>query len=61
MGLFKNLRTEFIDIIEWTDQSNNELGWRFERHENETNNLPLLSSLADWKYEFNSPFIKAQV
>ena len=29
---------EFIDIIEWTDDSNDTLVWRFERYQNEIKN-----------------------
>lgn len=95
MGLFDAFRTELIDIIEWIDDSNNTLVFRFERHDNEikngaqlivregqvavfvregqladvfqpgthrleTKNLPVLSTLAGWKYGFDSPF-KAEV
>lgn len=91
MGLFDKLRHEFIDIIEWLDDSRNTLVWRFPRYQNEikqgaqlivrpgqlaafvhrgqvadvfepgthtlnTQNLPILSTLAGWKYGFNSPF-----
>ena len=91
MGLFDKLRNEFIDIIEWVDDSRHTLVWRFPRYQNEikngaqlivrpgqkaifvhrgqvadvfepghyelkTDNLPLLSTLAGWKYGFNSPF-----
>src|SRR5689334_16629728 len=35
MGLFDKIRGEFIDIIEWTDSSNDTMVYRFERHENE--------------------------
>jgi len=91
MGLFDKLRGEFIDIIEWIDDTRNTLVWRFPRYQNEikqgaqlivrpgqiaafvlhgkvadifepgthtltTDNLPLLSTLAGWKYGFNSPF-----
>ena len=38
MGLFSNFRSEFIDIIEWTDNSSNTLVYRFERHDNEIKN-----------------------
>jgi len=38
MGLFSKLRNEFIDIIEWTDDSSNTLVYRFERHQNEIKN-----------------------
>lgn len=91
MGLFDKLRNEFIDIIEWVDDSRHTLVWRFPRYQNEikngaqlivrpgqkaifvhrgqvadvfepgnyelkTDNLPLLGTLAGWKYGFNSPF-----
>ncbi len=91
MGLFDKLRNEFIDIIEWLDDTRNTLVWRFPRYQNEikqgaqlivrpgqvaafvhrgqvadvfepgthtlnTQNLPLLSTIAGWKYGFNSPF-----
>lgn len=35
MGLFDKLRGELIDIIEWTDSSNDTLVHRFERYQNE--------------------------
>ncbi len=95
MGLFDKIRGEFVDIIEWLDDSRHTLVWRFPRYQNEikngarlivrpgqvaifvsegkladkfepgtyeltTNNLPVLSTLAGWKYGFNSPF-KAEV
>ena len=95
MGLFDKLRAELIDIIEWVDDSQHTLVWRFPRYQNEikngaqlivrpgqvavfvhrgqiadafepghytlvTDNLPILSTLAGWKYGFNSPF-KAEV
>jgi membrane protease subunit (stomatin/prohibitin family) len=91
MALFDKLRAEFIDIVEWLDDSRTTLVWRFPRYQNEikqgaqlivrpgqmavfvhrgqladvfaegthtlnTQNLPLLSTLAGWKYGFNSPF-----
>jgi membrane protease subunit (stomatin/prohibitin family) len=95
MGIFNKLRNELIDIIEWVDDGQHSLVWRFPRYQNEikngaqlivrpgqnavfvregkiadvfapgtyqltTNNLPLLSTLAGWKYGFDSPF-KAEV
>jgi membrane protease subunit (stomatin/prohibitin family) len=95
MGIFDKLRNELIDIIEWLDDSQHTLVWRFPRYQNEikngaqlivrpgqvavfvregevaevfepgaytlsTQNLPILSSLAGWKYGFDSPF-KAEV
>jgi membrane protease subunit (stomatin/prohibitin family) len=95
MGIFNKLRNELIDIIQWTDDTQDTLVWRFPRYENEikngaqlivresqvavfvlqgkladifqpgtytlhTNNLPILSTLAGWKYGFESPF-KAEV
>lgn len=42
MGLldqFKDvIKTELIDIIEWLDDSNDTMVWRFERHDNEIKN-----------------------
>ena len=38
MGLFDKLRGEFIDIIEWLDDSNDTLVYRFERYQNEIKN-----------------------
>ena len=38
MGLFSGLRGEFIDIIEWIDESNNTIVYRFERYDNEIKN-----------------------
>lgn len=38
MGLFNKLRGEFIDIIEWLDDSNTTLVYRFERYQNEIKN-----------------------
>ncbi len=35
MGLFDGLRNEFIDIIEWLDDSRDTIVWRFPRHDNE--------------------------
>ena len=35
MGLFDSLRGEFIDIIEWLDDSRDTIVWRFPRHDNE--------------------------
>ncbi|MFK7959072.1 MAG: SPFH domain-containing protein [Phycisphaerales bacterium] len=95
MGLLDRLRTELIDIVEWIDDSQHTLVWRFPRfrnqikqgaklivrpgqvavfvhqgqladvfmpgtHELRTGNLPLLSTLAGWKYGFDSP-IKSEV
>jgi membrane protease subunit (stomatin/prohibitin family) len=38
MGLFDTLRGEFIDIVEWIDDSQHTLVWRFPRHQNEIKN-----------------------
>jgi membrane protease subunit (stomatin/prohibitin family) len=38
MGLFGKLRGEFIDIIEWLDESNDTIVYRFERYQNEIKN-----------------------
>jgi membrane protease subunit (stomatin/prohibitin family) len=95
MGLWDKITGQLIDIIEWVDDTNDTMVWRFPRYENEikngaklivresqvaafvregqladvfnpgtytleTRNLPILSTLAGWKYGFNSPF-KAEV
>ncbi|MFG0263469.1 MAG: SPFH domain-containing protein [Novipirellula sp. JB048] len=95
MGLFDKLRGELIDIIEWIDDTNHTLVWRFPRLNNEikngaqlivrpgqvavlvhdgeiadvyppghfeltTQNMPIMTTLASWKYGFESPF-KAEV
>ncbi len=38
MGLFDAIRGQFIDVIEWLDDSNDTLATRFERHGNEIKN-----------------------
>ena len=38
MSLFDKLRDEFIDIIEWLDDSNDTIVYRFERYQNEIKN-----------------------
>lgn len=38
MGLFDKIRGEFIDIVEWTDDSNDTLVYRFERYDHEIKN-----------------------
>ncbi len=35
MGIFNKMKNEFIDIIEWLDDSNNTIVHRFERYQNE--------------------------
>lgn len=35
MGLFDKLRNEFIDIIDWTDDSNDTIIYKFKRYQNE--------------------------
>jgi membrane protease subunit (stomatin/prohibitin family) len=35
MGLFSKLMNEFIDIIEWVDNTTNTLIWKFPRYDNE--------------------------
>ena len=35
MSLWDKLTGEFIDVIEWTDDSRDTMVWRFERHGNE--------------------------
>ncbi|PID62050.1 MAG: antifreeze protein [Gammaproteobacteria bacterium] len=95
MSLFGRLFNEFIDVIEWTDDSSNTMVYRFERYGNEikygaklivresqfavfvnegevadvlgpgtyaleTRNLPVLTTLQNWRHGFQSPF-KAEV
>lgn len=95
MGLLDKLRGELVDIVEWIDDTNHALVWRFPRYHNqikqgaklivrpgqvavfvhqgkladvftpgtwtlETGNLPILSTLAGWKFGFDSP-IKCEV
>ncbi|MFP6762008.1 MAG: SPFH domain-containing protein [Planctomycetaceae bacterium] len=38
MGLFDKLRNELVDIIEWVDDSNHTLVWRFPRYHNQIKN-----------------------
>jgi membrane protease subunit (stomatin/prohibitin family) len=38
MGLWDKIKNELIDIIEWTDDSNNTMVWKFPRHQNEIKN-----------------------
>ncbi|HVK05865.1 MAG TPA: SPFH domain-containing protein, partial [Armatimonadaceae bacterium] len=38
MSIFDKLRGEFIDIIEWLDDSSDTIAYRFERHGNEIKN-----------------------
>ena len=35
MGLMDKIRGEFIDIVEWTDDTRDTIVWRFPRYENE--------------------------
>jgi membrane protease subunit (stomatin/prohibitin family) len=35
MGLWDRIKNELIDIIEWTDDTNNTMVWKFPRHQNE--------------------------
>ncbi|MBI5069759.1 MAG: SPFH domain-containing protein [Deltaproteobacteria bacterium] len=38
MGLLDKLRGEFVDIVEWVDDTNHTLVWRFPRYQNEIKN-----------------------
>lgn len=38
MGLFSIFKGEFIDVIDWLDDSNDTIVYRFERHKNEIKN-----------------------
>lgn len=35
MGLFDKIKNEFIDIIEWVDNTNDTIVWKFPRYQNE--------------------------
>ena len=39
MGLFDKIKGEFIDIIEWTDDSNDVIVYRFDRYQNEIKSI----------------------
>lgn len=91
MGLFSKIRSQFIDVIDWTDSTQDTIIWKFPRGDNEikngaqlivresqaavfmhegqlgdvfkpgrheltTRNIPILTTLASWKYAFNAPF-----
>ncbi len=95
MGLMDFIKGQFIEIIEWTDDSRDTLSFRWPDEDKEikngaqlivresqqvqfiyvgqfgdtfdpgkhaltTDNIPILSRIAGWKYGFNSPF-KADV
>jgi len=95
MGVLDFLKTQFLEIIEWTDDSRDTLSFRFPdddkaikrgaqlivresqiaqfvylgqfgdtfgpgKHTLVTENIPILTKLASWKYGFESPF-KADV
>ncbi|MGZ6825396.1 MAG: SPFH domain-containing protein [Mycobacteriales bacterium] len=38
MGLLDKIKGEFVDIVEWTDDSRDTIVWRFPRHDNEIKN-----------------------
>ncbi|MFK8102839.1 MAG: SPFH domain-containing protein [Saprospiraceae bacterium] len=91
MGLFDFIRGELIEVIDWVEQSDDVILWKFPdkdanikyganltvregqvalflnegefadlyepgRYELVTNNMPLLTSLKNWKTGFDSPF-----
>ena len=96
MGLFKFIKSQLLEVIEWTSDTQNDLMvYRFPvddkeikngaqltvresqvaifvnegqiadvfgpgRYKLETANLPILTKINSWKYDFNSPF-KAEV
>ncbi|MBL4773559.1 MAG: SPFH domain-containing protein, partial [Alcanivoracaceae bacterium] len=43
MGLFDKLFAELVDIIDWTDDTNNTLVYRFPRYGNEIKNGAMLT------------------
>lgn len=38
MGLFSKIRSQFIDVIEWVDDTRDTLVWKFPRYDNEIKN-----------------------
>ena len=91
MGLLNWIKGQLIEVIEWLDDSNDTLVWRFPDQDHEikhgakltvregqaailvsegqvadiygpglysltTQNMPILTTLASWKYGFESPF-----
>ena len=42
MGLLDKIKGEFIDIVEWTDDTRDTIVWRFPRHDNEIKNAAQL-------------------
>jgi len=75
MAILDFISKQFIDIIEWTDDSRDTLSYRFPDDDKEikngaqlivreytltTDNIPILTDLKGWKYAFQSPF-KADV
>ena len=91
MGLFSFLKDEFIEVIDWVEQANDIVLWKFPdrdanikyganltvresqqalfldegemadtfgpgRYELLTQNMPLMTSLRNWRAGFNSPF-----
>ena len=91
MGLWNKVSSQIVDVIDWEDNTNDTLVWKFPRGDNEikngaqlvvresqcavfmhegelgdifkpgrhelsTNNIPILTTLASWKYAFDAPF-----
>ena len=91
MALWNKIKGQFIDVIEWTDDTLDTIVWKFPRGDNEikngaqlivresqsavflhegelgdvfapgrvqltTSNIPILTTLASWKYAFDAPF-----
>ncbi len=91
MGLFDFIKNEFVEVIDWVDDSNDTVIYKFPdkgnkimngaqltvresqvavlmnegefgdeykpgRHELNTQNMPITTTLKSWKYLFNSPF-----
>jgi membrane protease subunit (stomatin/prohibitin family) len=48
MGLWDKIKNELIDIIEWTDDSNNTMVWKFPRHQNEIKTGAQLTVRESW-------------
>lgn len=91
MGLFDFIKNEFVEVIDWVDDTNDTVIYKFPdkgnkimngaqltvresqvvmlmnegefgdeyvpgRHELNTQNMPITTTLKSWKYLFNSPF-----
>jgi membrane protease subunit (stomatin/prohibitin family) len=61
MALMDFIKKQFIDIIQWTEEGDGTLAWRFPMRDMEIQNgttktLPVLTYLKNWDKLFESPF-----